>query len=579
MEHLSTHYSERCTLCDFTGQNSQDLRNHLQDVHNISDIEDLSDPQDNNSDYQDDDETPTKRGKSKSFKCKQCNYVTTTKLDFWEHSKGHIKAEKLLTCPKCPFVTEYKHHLEYHLRNHFGSKPFKCTKCSYSCVNKSMLNSHLKSHSNVYQYRCSDCAYATKYCHSLKLHLRKYQHKPAMVLNADGSPNPLPIIDVYGTRRGPKQKSQVKVDETEDKSIFLDIRVPTTDKNIPNLPGGVIVPNAPHISPQSPSSLYSLNNNDIKEESQNGLSPKLYFCSICEFQTIAPEILRQHVFLHAAETNLAQIFKTNNNLQDQNAMKDYFHNVFNQTDQTSFLDARSDSPLSLVSPKLNSPETKQTASPLDLSKQDNCESENDTSQEGREEENLIKKIENTSTKHRRKGKAYKLERLNDRCDSSPEEFFSSTTTTDEDSFKIKIPDYRIKSPENDGKEKREEEEEDEVGEEEDEDDIEDGEKNDKEKLMNMKTEESVKDITSCPKKVKLKPDEKNEKPHEEIQLTENGKNLHCCGYCEIAFKDIIMYTMHMGYHGYQDPFTCNMCGQITLDKVSFFLHIARSSHS
>lgn len=27
-----------------------------------------------------------------------------------------------------------------------------------------------------------------------------------MVLNPDGTPNPLPIIDVYGTRRGPKKK-------------------------------------------------------------------------------------------------------------------------------------------------------------------------------------------------------------------------------------------------------------------------------------------------------------------------------------------------------------------------------------
>ena len=28
-----------------------------------------------------------------------------------------------------------------------------------------------------------------------------------MVLNHDGTPNPLPIIDVYGTRRGPKKKT------------------------------------------------------------------------------------------------------------------------------------------------------------------------------------------------------------------------------------------------------------------------------------------------------------------------------------------------------------------------------------
>ena len=95
----------------------------------------------------------------------QCEFVAVTKEDFWRHSKMHIKPEKMLNCPKCPFVTEYKHHLEYHLRNHFGSKPFKCPNCSYTCVNKSMLNSHMKSHTNIYQYRCADCNYATKYCH------------------------------------------------------------------------------------------------------------------------------------------------------------------------------------------------------------------------------------------------------------------------------------------------------------------------------------------------------------------------------------------------------------------------------
>ena len=44
----------------------------------------------------------------------------------------HIKPENTLHCPKCPFVSECKHHFEYHLREyHFGGskpkwfKPFK----------------------------------------------------------------------------------------------------------------------------------------------------------------------------------------------------------------------------------------------------------------------------------------------------------------------------------------------------------------------------------------------------------------------------------------------------------------------
>ena len=145
----------------------------------------------------------------RKYKCKQCNHVSMNKKESWEHNKVHINKDKLLKCPNCDFNTGFKHHLEYHLRCHYKSKPFRCIKCSYSCINKSMLASHLKSHSNVYQFRCNDCAYATKYCHSLKLHLRKYQHKPDRVLNLDGSENPYPIIDVYGTRRGPRPKKGV----------------------------------------------------------------------------------------------------------------------------------------------------------------------------------------------------------------------------------------------------------------------------------------------------------------------------------------------------------------------------------
>lgn len=146
-------------------------------------------------------------GKVKTHKCKHCDYVGVTKKEFWEHSRQHIKPERQIQCKKCPFVTEYKHHFEYHLRNHEGSKPFKCPDCKYTCVNKSMLNSHLKSHSDIYQYRCENCSYATKYVHSLKLHLRKYQHEPAVPLDTDGLPDSTPIIDVYGTRRGPKKRS------------------------------------------------------------------------------------------------------------------------------------------------------------------------------------------------------------------------------------------------------------------------------------------------------------------------------------------------------------------------------------
>ena len=54
---------------------------------------------------------------------------------------------------------------------------------------------------------------------------------------------------------------------------------------------------------------------------------------------------------------------------------------------------------------------------------------------------------------------------------------------------------------------------------------------------------------------------------------------HVCKFCNLSFIDSIMYTIHMGYNRFQDPFKCNICKDQTTDKVSFFLHIARKQHN
>ncbi|GAA53060.1 hypothetical protein CSKR_109436 [Clonorchis sinensis] len=196
-DHLRSHYDYKCLKCDYTSRTEGRLKRHLKDFH--SEV-----PPDNFSGK------AIRPIRPKLQRCKQCDFMTETKDEFWRHLRVHIKEDKRLECSLCCFVTEYKHHLEYHMRNHLGSKPYKCPKCNYECVNKSMLNSHMKSHSNVYPYRCANCHYATKYCHSLKLHLAKHDHKPAVVLNADGS---LPSYDntaeLMSLRRGPNVRHAV----------------------------------------------------------------------------------------------------------------------------------------------------------------------------------------------------------------------------------------------------------------------------------------------------------------------------------------------------------------------------------
>lgn len=235
-------------------------------------------------------------------------------------------------------MTEYKHHLEYHLRNHFGSKPFKCVKCNYSCVNKSMLNSHMKSHTNVYQYRCSECTYATKYCHSLKLHLKKYNHKPATVLNQDGSlPQGLDVessglstASKRGPPRGPrgirKDKNNPFMSHLFEMPLGVSGMSPVLNGMMPFWP---VMPGMPGYPPPEPGMLPEIRNlarqfnmsvgckeaiddsklkyldNDGRKNNEEGnsyIKDKDHLCKLCSFTADSSEALGLHLMkMHKEE--------------------------------------------------------------------------------------------------------------------------------------------------------------------------------------------------------------------------------------------------------------------------------------
>lgn len=289
-QHMHTHYDFQCSQCDFKSQSNAELKDHMKIEHN-TEVKDFMDepgvrvPRVNAS------------GKIRMHKCKFCEYKTPTQLEHWDHLKTHIPPEKRFWCHVCPFITDVKHHLTYHLRNHFNSKPFKCNKCEYSCVNKSMLSSHMKSHTNFYQYRCADCSFAAKYANALKNHLRKEKHRPGMVLNPDGSPNPFVIIDVYGTRRGPKIKKDDNGMPILPNSIqenymnFVQnqcqfINSPTNQAT--SLTSSFVNPyTQPDTNVESPDNKLPLPRGYIK-------------CDMCPFSTSDREMLTKHMMNHMA---------------------------------------------------------------------------------------------------------------------------------------------------------------------------------------------------------------------------------------------------------------------------------------
>ncbi|XP_029829965.2 protein hunchback [Ixodes scapularis] len=566
--HIASHLDHKCPLCDYRSRTEGRLKRHVKDFHS-------EEPWSPARSLAIDD------GKERTFRCRQCGHVAQSKTDFWEHSKVHIKTEKLLSCPKCPFVTEYKHHLEYHLRNHFGSKPFKCPKCNYSCVNKSMLNSHLKSHSNVYQYRCADCTYATKYCHSLKLHLRKYMHRPAGVLNNDGSPNLFPVLDVYGTRRGPRRGPRPDIQLQPPLQNHLQNQFQNQFQNqLQNQLQGPLQGLLPAVACAQQQLLRAA------VLGSPGVVP--WKCSVCDYTTADEQQLSRHVLSHAEGQDLCRLygirslpappealppteravdfpFVSSTSSQDpplrddrrenrgedrrENRGEDGRENRTEDRRENRREDRREDCREDCREDLREGRREDHREDRMEDRREDLKEVRREDPQEGQterckdvkedvKEECIEERKEDRKgfpldlsrgpvepSRSRRKGRAFRLDRL---CLRLQENEGDVETPRAEDPPEVPspaVPQQKLSPP----------------------------------SILAARLQESPPTETS-------------------VDGSPPAKDAYRCVYCDIAFEHCVMYTVHMGYHGYHDPFTCNMCGQRSEDKLAFFLHIARAAH-
>ncbi|XP_036342799.1 protein hunchback [Rhagoletis pomonella] len=571
-------------------------------------------------------------GKMKNYKCKSCGMIAITKVSFWEHARTHMKPEKILQCPKCPFVTELKHHLEYHIRKHKNLKPFQCDKCSYTCVNKSMLNSHRKSHSTVYQYRCADCDYATKYCHSFKLHLRKYDHKPGLVLDEEGIPNPSVVIDVYGTRRGPKSKSSGtnnKRNNSTNSSNASNERLTVKSAHIKNgrdfkLSASQLsvalqsfslplqnhqMPVSPAKSPSSvasdqpmlPIGLSQLHNQQLPQMSQqaqstyqerqtmnqgqpNGnvkVSPAN--STITDAKAAISSLLPPLASILQKNPNMAFLPYWNLNLQmlaaqqqaavlaqmspsvGENALRQFQSPHLKKDDNdSSHSDDNEDDDYEL--------DRKSTDSAMDLSQgspvKDDLEHRKTPALPanlGLKEKTTDTPIASNNGASKRKGRVLKLDAILQvkSASQSAEDLEEKSESVEKSAEHISA----AASPNNTIADNS-------VGQtDENSDDCDD-------LVNNMKP--TVKD-TSTSSASSSGNSSNSSSSSSSLVSASNGPAafgaMYECKYCDIYFKDAVLYTIHMGYHSCDDVFKCNMCGEKCDGPVGLFVHMARNAHS
>ena len=590
-------------------------------------------------------------------------FLFILQYEFWNHQRSHIKDDKMLQCPKCPFVTEYKHHLEYHLRNHFGSKPYKCDRCNYSCVNKSMLNSHMKSHTNVYQYRCADCTYATKYCHSLKLHLKKYNHKPATVLNPDGSlptdgSGDFELVSKRGPPRGPRgpRKDRSPSPGFSPAMPRMPIQMPLPGL-MPGMPQGMwpmmptgslfssgfptpppLIP-VPGMSPlclQMPSPMLG---GGMESRRHSGIDEGqalyrryqdlLYAASQQDNNYMKIGMEMGHMFNpnQSASSPMVEPPKSSPLVSPQVAAPDDSHKKALVADLAACIEAEArqsgECPLDLTKPGHRNNISRSPSNQNKRKIGEDCTSSSDCEQTEQEQ---IANDDTIPRKRSRKGKAYKLDTLclklqEKRSSSPPGGYESDDYGTDFEDSSPEAGEQQVNTPADNsdlpattattvgdprsafenlqqniaeldgtappiaapkGGKGDKEEEKDSGNEDHNSTDNSEHvkEATDDQKLSPTDPERLYKDVLAEKKllQVTRRLEPRFAKTLNNIDEDSLKMNKFECCHCGIMFQDCIMYTVHMGYHGYSDPFKCNMCGHEAENRFQFFLHIARAAH-
>ncbi|CAL2034784.1 unnamed protein product [Caenorhabditis brenneri] len=235
--HMNTHGFHFCRMCDYRCRTLGNINKHMREGHTLEEqikagIEldpsvqnGLMDVENASGNSQKPRAKKWRPPRKSVFNCRKCEHQSSSKEESWIHKKTHIPREQQLTCGSCEFVTVHKHHLEYHIRNHTGSKPFSCGKCNYTGANMGSLRSHLKSHDSNFPFMCRDCGYSTKYSGTFKAHLQKH-HQPSPF----SSHPPIEVMSIHAQLTKIFQEAPQDTIASSIESVLSQGRAPQADQ-------------------------------------------------------------------------------------------------------------------------------------------------------------------------------------------------------------------------------------------------------------------------------------------------------------------------------------------------------------
>ncbi|XP_019621038.1 PREDICTED: zinc finger protein 85-like [Branchiostoma belcheri] len=114
-------------------------------------------------------------GQGQVYKCKECEFSTEGRRQFFLHMSQEHGARGAL-CELCGHRASTPSLLKKHMYKHTGEKPYKCSQCAYAATSLSTFMRHTKtSHPGQKCFKCNFCSHLAENRNLLRKHVKTHK--------------------------------------------------------------------------------------------------------------------------------------------------------------------------------------------------------------------------------------------------------------------------------------------------------------------------------------------------------------------------------------------------------------------
>lgn len=209
---------------------------------------------------------------TKSFKCKDCEFVTSRESRLKVHAKVHLQ-EKEFSCSHCSFASKYMNMLTAHIRRYHSGveeKRYKCEACEYSTDYSSNLSKHRLTHSATKPNKCHLCDYGAIRIRDLKIHFKK-KHNCEYVPKTDA--------------KSMTSATQIDGLASESHGVKSSTSATLTRSNKGKSPN----------RPKTITTSTSTSDTETKSKRAEIIEETTFSCQLCEYSTHAKRNFKHHI--------------------------------------------------------------------------------------------------------------------------------------------------------------------------------------------------------------------------------------------------------------------------------------------